>query len=90
MIRAEPAGFDAILLDVDNGPQAPIRRENHWLYAPPGMHATRAALRPGGILTAWSAGPDRRFSKRLAGAVFQVEEVTVRPHPAGKGPRHHI
>ncbi|MCC5873373.1 MAG: hypothetical protein JJU22_13310 [Gammaproteobacteria bacterium] len=90
LIRAEPAGFDAILLDVDNGPEALIRRENDWLYSPAGLQGIRSALRSGGILTVWSAGPDRRFSKRLAQAGFRTEEVTVRPHRAGKGPRHHI
>lgn len=90
LIRAEPAGFDAILLDVDNGPEALIRRENDWLYSPAGLQTTRSALREKGVLTVWSAGPDRRFSKRLAQAGFQIEEVMVRPHRAGKGPRHHI
>ncbi len=90
LIRTEPAGFDAILLDVDNGPEALIRRENDWLYSPAGLQATRSALRPDGLLTVWSAGPDRRFSKRLIQADFRIEEVTVRPHRAGKGPRHHI
>lgn len=90
LIRAEPEGFDAILLDVDNGPEALVRRENDWLYSPAGLQAIGAALRPQGILTVWSAAADRRFSKRLAQAGFDIEEVTVRPHRAGKGPRHHI
>lgn len=90
LIRAEPAGFDAILLDVDNGPEALVRRENDWLYTPAGLQAIRSALRSKGVLTVWSAGADRRFSKRLAQAGFRIEEVTVRPHRAGKGPRHHI
>ncbi|TVS16852.1 MAG: hypothetical protein EA417_09395 [Gammaproteobacteria bacterium] len=90
LIRAEPNGFDAILLDVDNGPEALIRSENDWLYSPAGLQAICAALRPNGVLTVWSAGPDRRFAKRLAQAGFAVEEVMVRPHRAGKGPRHLI
>lgn len=90
LIRAEPAGYDAILLDVDNGPEALIRSENDWLYSPAGLQGIRAALRPNGVLTVWSAGPDRRFAKRLAQAGFAVEEVMVRPHRAGKGPRHLI
>ena len=90
LIRAEPAGFDAILLDVDNGPEALVRRENDWLYTPAGLQATHCALRPKGVLTLWSARADRRFSKRLVQAGFEIEEVTVRPHRAGKGPRHHI
>jgi spermidine synthase len=90
VIRAEPRGFDAILMDVDNGPEALVRRENDWLYAPAGLRATRAALRPGGALAVWSASADRTFSKRLAQAELDVREHTVRPHRAGKGPRHHI
>jgi spermidine synthase len=90
VIREEPAGFDAILMDVDNGPEALVRRENDWLYGPAGLRATRAALRPRGVLALWSSSPDRAFSKRLGQAGFDVREHVVRPHRAGKGPRHHI
>ncbi len=90
LIRQEKAGFDAILMDVDNGPEALVRRENNWLYSRAGLRATRAALRPRGVLAVWSATADRPFSKRLRQAGFDVREHTVRPHRAGKGPRHHI
>ena len=90
MIRREAGGFDAILMDVDNGPEALVRRENDWLYGAAGLRATRAALRPRGVLAVWSASPDRAFSKRLQQAGFEVREHVVRPHRAGKGPRHHI
>jgi len=90
LIRQEPAGFDAILMDVDNGPEALVRRENDWLYSPAGLRATRSALRPKGVLAVWSSSPDRAFSKRLQQANFKVREHVVRPHRAGKGPRHHI
>jgi spermidine synthase len=90
LIRSEPAGFDAILMDVDNDPEALVRRGNNWLYGDAGLAATRAALRPRGVLAVWSASPDRPFSKRLGQAGFDVCEHTVRPHRAGKGPRHHI
>ena len=90
LIRQEPAGFDAILMDVDNGPEALVRKENNWLYSPAGLRATHAALRPRGVLAVWSATADRPFSKRLQQAGFKVREHTVRPHRAGKGPRHHI
>jgi spermidine synthase len=90
LIRQEPAGFDAILLDVDNGPEGLVRRENDWLYSAAGLQATRAALRPHGVLAVWSASPDRAFSKRLQQAGFEVREHVVRPHRAGKGPRHQI
>lgn len=90
LIRQEPAGFDAILMDVDNGPEALVRRENDWLYSPAGLRTTRSALRPNGVLAVWSSSPDRVFSKRLQQANFNVREHVVRPHRAGKGPRHHI
>ena len=90
LIRQEPAGFDAILMDVDNGPEALVRQENNWLYSGAGLRATRAALRPRGVLAVWSASADRPFSKRLKQEGFNVREHTVRPHRAGKGPRHHI
>ena len=90
LIRREPAGYDAVLMDVDNGPEALVRRENDWLYGPAGLKAARAALRLGGVLAVWSAGPDRMFTQCLRRAGFEVREHTVRPHRAGKGPRHHI
>jgi spermidine synthase len=90
LIRQEPAGFDAILMDVDNGPEALVRRENAWLYSPAGLRATRTALRSHGVLAIWSSSPDRAFSKRLQQSGFDVREHLVRPHRAGKGPRHHI
>jgi len=90
VIRDSPAGFDAILMDVDNGPEAMIRRENNWLYEASGLRATRDALRAGGVLAVWSAAPDRIFRKRLFDAGFDVREHVVRPHRAGKGARHVI
>lgn len=90
VIRRPAGGYDAILMDVDNGPEALIRRENDWLYGNAGLTATRAALRAGGVLAVWSASADRAFSKRLQQAGFDVQERVVRPHRAGKGPRHHI
>jgi spermidine synthase len=90
VIRREVGGFDAILMDVDNGPEALVRPANDWLYRPAGLRTARAALRPRGVLAVWSAGPDRNFAKRLQEAGFDAREHVVRPHRAGKGPRHHI
>lgn len=82
--------YDAILLDVDNGPDGLTRLANDRLYTARGLAAARRALKPGGILAIWSAGPDDRFARRLAGSGFAVEEVAVRARSNGKGPRHVI
>ena len=82
--------FDAILLDVDNGPDGLTRAANDGLYAVEGLAAAKAALRPGGILAIWSAGPDAVFARRLKDAGFVVEEVSVRARSNGKGARHVI
>ena len=82
--------YDAILLDVDNGPDGLTRQENDGLYSMRGLARARAALRPGGVLAVWSAGPDPAFAKRLAQAGFAVDEVRVRARENGKGPMHVI
>lgn len=90
LIGSARGAFDAILLDVDNGPDGLVRAENGSLYSRDGLRAARAALRPGGVLAVWSAGPDPAFTRRLARAGFAVEEVAVRARDNGKGPRHVI
>jgi spermidine synthase len=87
IIRTETAAYDAILLDVDNGPAALTSHTNDRLYTPPGLRAAYAALRPGGILAVWSAGPDAAFTKRLQHAGFAVEQVQVRGRGAAGGSR---
>jgi len=89
-IGAATRRYDAILLDVDNGPDGLTREANEGLYSAAGLAMAKAALRPGGILAIWSAAPDARFTRRLAAAGFQVEEVGVRARSNGKGPRHVI
>jgi len=84
------AEYDAILLDVDNGPDGLTRKGNDGLYTPAGLKAAKHALRPGGILAVWSAAEDRKFAKRLQKAGFAVDEVAVRARVGGKGPRHVI
>ncbi len=83
-------GVDAILLDVDNGPDGLVRAANDRLYSPAGLEAARAALTPGGVLAVWSAGPDAAFRRRLERARFTIDEVAVRARSNGKGPRHVI
>ena len=82
--------YDAILLDVDNGPDGLTRASNNRLYSPRGLAAAKAALRPGGILAIWSAAPDRAFARALADAGFAVDEVAVRARANGKGAKHII
>ncbi|HEX5277621.1 MAG TPA: hypothetical protein VFW42_08140 [Fluviicoccus sp.] len=89
VLKAEQNGFDAILLDVDNGPQGLTHKSNDWLYSPAGLDASMGALRSGGVLAIWSAGPDPMFTIRLKKAKFLVEEVPVRAH-GNKGARHLI
>ena len=89
VIKTSPSAFDAILLDVDNGPEALIRKANDALYDLNGLRAIRGALRPGGILAVWSSGPNIAFTKRLRAADFDVNEVGVRVTTKRSG-AHHI
>ncbi|WP_267393778.1 MULTISPECIES: spermidine synthase [unclassified Sphingomonas] len=90
VIAAAPSSYDAILLDVDNGPDGLTRNANDRLYSARGLDAARVALRPGGILAVWSAAPDQAFARRLVQAGFDTDEVVVRARSNGKGPRHVI
>ena len=90
MIAEAPGEYDAILLDVDNGPDGLVRAANNRLYAMRGLHLAREALRPGGVLAVWSAAPDAAFARRLSSAGFAVEERTVRARSNGKGATHTI
>jgi|JI10StandDraft_1071094.scaffolds.fasta_scaffold81807_5 spermidine synthase len=87
LIKSEPAGFDAIMLDVDNGPDGLTQRRNGWLYTPAGLQVAHEALRPAGVLAIWSAAADEAFAKRVAKAGFDVEEVQVYAH-GKRGTRH--
>lgn len=89
-IAAGKARYDAILLDVDNGPDGLTSPANDRLYSYAGLSAARAALRPHGILAIWSAAPSAPFTRRLNDCGFKVEQVTVRARANGKGPRHTI
>ncbi len=82
--------YDAILLDVDNGPDGLVRQDNGRLYTMRGLRSALAALRPGGVLAVWSAGPDPAFTRRLTDVGFAVEQVRVRARSNGKGAQHVI
>jgi spermidine synthase len=90
VMREARAAYDAILLDVDNGPEGLTRESNDALYGAAGLRAARGALRARGVLGVWSAGTDRGFRLRLQRTGFDVEEVPVRARGAGKGSRHTI
>ena len=90
MIKTAKADYDAILLDVDNGPQALTRNENNWLYSINGLNTAFTALRPNGVLAIWSFGHVPVFAKRLRKAGFEVDEVGVRGRNGRKGGAHHI
>jgi spermidine synthase len=83
ILRAGHRAYDAILLDVDNGPRGLTREGNNWLYTRAGVDAAFAALRPGGVFALWSAGPNRAFTRLLRQAGFAVAEKSAR----ARGPR---
>ena len=90
LIASPGTGYDAILLDVDNGPDGVSRAGNDRLYGAAGLKAARTALRPAGVLAVWSSGPSLAFTKRLQGANFGVETVRARARSGGRGARHII
>ncbi|RKF18240.1 spermidine synthase [Altericroceibacterium spongiae] len=90
LIMSASGVYDAILLDVDNGPDGLVRDENDRIYSRRGLANARAALKPGGVLAIWSAAPDETFRNRLKKSGFDVDEVAVRARSNGKGPRHVI
>lgn len=89
-IRSGSGSYDAILLDVDNGPDGLTRPANDGIYTARGLAAAKRALRPGGVLAVWSAAPDAAFARRLAQAGFPVDEVRVKARENGKGASHVI
>jgi spermidine synthase len=89
VLKSEPQGYDAIMLDVDNGPEGLTRKSNSWLYSSTGLDACARALRPKGLLAVWSASADQAFSQRLARSGFIAEEVQVFAH-GNRGTRHTI
>ena len=90
LLRSERTGYDAIMLDVDNGPDALTAKGNSWLYTDAGLAAARAALRPDGVLAVWSAGTDNAFIKRLKRAGFRVKEHGVRARGARGGSHYTV
>lgn len=90
LIEGRRAAYDAILLDVDNGPEGLISAANERLYCDWGLREAHAALRPGGVLAVWSAYPDAPFAARLEAADFQVDEVRIGAAGRGRDAAHTI
>jgi spermidine synthase len=90
VIGESRAAFDAVLLDVDNGPEALARKANEALYDAKGLKSAWMALRPRGVLAIWSSGPNLKFAKRLRDGGFDVEEINMRANGAKGGARHII
>ncbi len=103
LLRQPGRRWDAVLLDVDNGPEGLTRDDNDWLYSTSGLTTTARSLRPGGVLGVWSAHPSPAFRRRLQATGLSVEEHQARARAAtgsvgsagankrgagGKGPRH--
>ena len=89
LIKLQQPHFDAILLDVDNGPEGITQNNNNWLYSASGLSALYNSLRPAGMLAVWSASADEKFTALLKKSGFSVTAPTVRARP-GKGSRHTI
>jgi spermidine synthase len=90
VIVRETTGFDAILLDVDNGPDGLIHLPNERLYCNWGLRAAYAALKPAGVLAIWSAYRDAAFVDRLSNAGFAVEEIDIEAYPGEDNGLHTI
>jgi len=90
VMREHKNGFDAIMLDVDNGPDSFTRDDNDALYSLRGLNNAYDALRPGGVLTVWSVASDTAFTQRMMKVGFDVEQRRVRAHPAQRSLRHTI
>jgi spermidine synthase len=89
-IRSASATYDAILLDVDNGPAGQTRDANDGLYGARGLAEARHALRPGGILSVWSVEPNAAFVARMRTAGFRSDELRVKANAGKRGARHVI
>lgn len=90
VMREKQHAYDAIMLDVDNGPEGLTRKSNDLLYGLPGLKIAYDALRPGGVLAVWSAGTNEAFVKRLRKTGFTVDEVPVRSRGARGGARYTV
>jgi spermidine synthase len=89
-IQTTKSVWDAILLDVDNGPEGLTQKANDDLYSISGLKLFFSALRPKGILAVWSSGPNEAFTRRLNLCGFSIKTLTIRARNSGKGSKHII
>jgi spermidine synthase len=90
IINKSSGFYDAVLLDVDNGPEGLTRKDNDKLYSEQGLVAAKHALKPSGILAVWSSSPNQAFTKRLEKVGFKVDVRQVHARKSKKGGRHTI
>jgi spermidine synthase len=90
LIRSSRSAYDAILLDVDNGPEGLTRKTNDSLYNFSGLGSARAALTPGGVFAVWSSAANKAFTQQLRKVGFGVDEVGARANGTRGGARHTI
>ncbi|WNG25870.1 hypothetical protein F0U62_18980 [Cystobacter fuscus] len=88
LLREAEGHYDAVLLDVDNGPEALTQEDNRWLYGERGLARLRRALKPRGVVVVWSASPDRAFTRRLERMGFDTEVVETPARGKAGGPLH--
>jgi spermidine synthase len=88
LLREADGSYDAVLLDVDNGPEALTQEQNRWLYGERGLATIRRALESRGVVVVWSASPDQLFANRLKRAGFDTEVVETPARGKGGGPLH--
>lgn len=89
-VMQEHKNFDAIMLDVDNGPSSFTHDDNNALYSSRGLDRAFNALKAGGVLTVWSATTDPAFTERMVKAGFEVTQQRVGSHTSKRGNRHNI
>lgn len=90
ILMKEHIAYDAILLDVDNGPEGLTRHANNWLYGLAGLEAAHDTLRPKGVLAVWSATPNRSFARRMRSAGFWTKEICAGERGPKEGPKNTI
>jgi spermidine synthase len=82
--KGDPNTYDAMILDVDNGPTGMVKESNNSLYSHSGLRAVRKMLKPGGRVAFWSAGDDPHFKARMEKVGFRVGHIRAKVHERSK------